>query len=453
MKLYNFLHRKVEEFIPLKSPVGMYSCGPTTYDFVHIGNLRTFIFEDVLQRVLEANGLEVKRVMNITDIDDKIIKGAKDAGLPIEEFSKPYEKVFMEDLSKLNIKYANVYPKATEHIGHMIKYIEELIKKGLAYAREGSVYFDISESPGYGKLTGLENISLKEGTRISSDEYTKDDVQDFALWKSVESTEVGYDSPWGRGRPGWHIECSVMSQEYLGNTFDIHAGGVDLIFPHHENEIAQAEGKTGEKFVNFFVEGEHLLVDGAKMAKSKGNFYKLKDLEEKGIEPVVFRYLTLTAHYRDKLNFSWESLQGAHNALNNLREKIRGWNEEIGLSEQSNLGDNLFWQRFFESVNNDLNLPQAVAVLWEMVNSDTTTPGRSKVLLEMDKILGLNLDQYLGKTIEIPEGVQKLIGRREEARKTGNFKESDKLRHEIKKLGYEILDTESGPKIKKTNAS
>ena len=179
----------------------------------------------------------------------------------------------------------------------------------------------------------------------------------------------------------------------------------------------------------------------------------VKDLEEKGIEPVVFRYLTLTAHYRDKLNFSWESLQGAHNALNNLREKIRGWNEEIGLSEQSNLGDNLFWQRFFESVNNDLNLPQAVAVLWEMVNSDTTTPGRSKVLLEMDKILGLNLDQYLGKTIEIPEGVQKLIGRREEARKTGNFKESDKLRHEIKKLGFEILDTESGPKIKKTNAS
>src|SRR3989344_327557 len=455
LKLYNVLSRRLEDFLSINPPkVGLYTCGPTTYDFVHIGNLRTFIFEDILQRVLEVNGLEVKRVMNITDIDDKIIKGASVASLPINEFSAPYEAAFMHNLGELNIKYANVFPKATEHIGHMVKYIEVLINKGLAYVEEdGSVYFDISKFPGYGKLSGLENIQLKEGTRVLSDEYTKDDVQDFALWKSVKPDEVGFDSPWGRGRPGWHIECSVMSQEYLGNTFDIHAGGVDLIFPHHENEIAQAEGKTGEKFVNFFVEGEHLLVDGAKMAKSKGNFYKLKDLEEKGIEPVVFRYLTLTAHYRDKLNFSWESLQGAHNALNNLREKIRGWNEEIGLSEQSNLGDNLFWQRFFESVNNDLNLPQAVAVLWEMVNSDTTTPGRSKVLLEMDKILGLNLDQYLGKTIEIPEGVQKLIGRREEARKTGNFKESDKLRHEIKKLGFEILDTESGPKIKKTNAS
>ncbi len=450
LKLYNFLSRNIEEFIPLNPPnVGMYTCGPTTYDFVHIGNLRTFIFEDILQRVLEANSLEVKRVMNITDIDDKIIKGAKEAGLQIGEFSAPYEVAFTADLGKLNIKYANVFPKATEHIGHMVKYIEELLKKDLAYVeKDGSVYFDISKFPGYGKLSGLENIKLKEGTRVLSDEYSKDDVQDFALWKSVEVGEVGYDSPWGRGRPGWHIECSVMSQEYLGNTFDIHAGGVDLIFPHHENEIAQSEGKTGEKFVNFFVEGEHLLVEGAKMAKSSGNFYKLQDLESKGFEPLALRYLFLTAHYRDKLNFTWESLGASQNALNNLREQIRSWDTKNGLPEQPNLADNPFWQRFLEAANNDLNLPQAIAVAWEMVKSGDTTSGASAVLLEMDKILGLGLKEYLGKTIEVSEEVQKLVEQRETARKAGNFEQSDKLRKEIEDLGFRIEDTPSGPKVK-----
>ena len=317
LRLYNYLTRKIEDFQPLNPPsVGMYTCGPTTYDFVHIGNLRTFIFEDILQRVLEETGFDINRVMNITDIDDKIIKGAREKGLSIEEFSKPYEHAFMEDLAKLNIKYANSFPKATEHVGHMIKYIEELIKKGLAYVEEdGSVYFDISKFPEYGKLSRLKGQTLKPGVRVKADEYTKDNVSDFALWKSVEHSEVGYDSPWGRGRPGWHIECSVMSQEYLcgerSRTIDIHTGAVDLIFPHHENEIAQAEGKTSHKFVNFFVEGEHLLVEGEKMAKSANNFFKLKDLEDKGFNPIEFRYLCLTAHYRDKLNFTWESLKGA----------------------------------------------------------------------------------------------------------------------------------------------
>ena len=242
LKLYNFLSRKVEEFIPLNPPkVGLYTCGPTTYDFAHIGNLRTFVFEDVLQKVLEVNGFTVKRVMNITDIDDKTIKGAREKGLGISEFSAPFEKAFFQDLEKLNIKSANVYPKATEHIGHIIKYIEQLLKKGLSYVeKDGSVYFDISKFPDYGRLTGVDKRQLKSGTRVLSDEYSKDNVSDFALWKAVEANEVGYDSPWGRGRPGWHIECSVMSQEYLGQTFDIHAGGVDLLFPHHENEIAQS---------------------------------------------------------------------------------------------------------------------------------------------------------------------------------------------------------------------
>ncbi len=450
VKLYNFLTRKIEEFQPINPPhVGYYSCGPTTYDYVHIGNLRTFIFEDILQRVLEMSGYEVKRVMNITDIDDKIIKGAKEKGLPIGEFSAPFERSFMQDLEKLNIEYANVFPKATEHIGHMIKYIEELVKKGLAYAEEdGSVYFDISKFPSYGKLSGLEGRTLKPGIRVKADEYTKDDVSDFALWKASSPDEVGYDSLWGRGRPGWHIECSVMSQEYLGETFDIHAGGVDLLFPHHENEIAQSEGKTGRPFVNFFIEGEHLLVDGQKMAKSAGNFYKLKDVGDKGFEPIALRYLFLTAHYRDKINFTWESLSGAQSALNNLREQIRSWKEPSGLLEQSNLESNPFWQKFTEAARNDLNMPQAVAALWDMIHNAEFTSERSIVLLEMDKILGLGLDKFLGKPIEVPDQMKELVNKRENARKSGDFKKSDEIRHEIKKLGYEVEDTESGPKIK-----
>jgi len=444
VKLYNFLTHKIEDFEPINPlKVGFYSCGPTTYNFVHIGNLRTFIFEDILQRVLEVNGFQVKRVMNITDIDDKIIKGAKEKGLPISEFSVPFEKSFFEDLEKLNIKSANVYPKATEHIGHMIKYIKELIKKELAYVeKDGSVYFDISQFPDYGKLSGVEKRELKSGTRILSDEYSKDNVSDFALWKAVEADEVGYDSPWGKGRPGWHIECSVMSQEYLGQTFDIHTGGVDLIFPHHENEIAQSEGKTTHKFVNFFVEGEHLLVDGAKMAKSVGNFYKMKDLEDKTFDPLAFRYLCLMAHYRDKLNFTWESLQGAQNALHNLRETIREWDEpEIGCAQ--------YEQDFAGVINNDLGMPQALAVLWDMVKSDYPTSAKAKTILGMDKVLGLKLDEYLGKKIEVPQQIMKLVNQREQARKSEDFKKSDKLRHEIKKLGYEVEDIPSGPKVKR----
>lgn len=443
LKLYNFLSRKIEDFIPLNpSSVGFYTCGPTTYDFAHIGNLRTFIFEDILQRVLEVNGFNVKRVMNITDIDDKIIKGAKEKDLPISEFSVPFEKAFFQDLEKLNIKSANVYPKATEHIGHMIKYIEELIKKGLAYVeKDGSVYFDISQFPDYGKLSGIEKRELRSGTRVLSDEYSKDDVSDFALWKAVKPDEVGYGSPWGRGRPGWHIECSVMSQEYLGQTFDIHAGGVDLLFPHHENEIAQSEGKTTHKFVNFFVEGEHLLVNGQKMAKSAGNFYKLKDLEEKDFDPLSFRYLCLTAHYRDKLNFTWKSLEAAQNALNNLREEIRDW-------DQPKIGCAQYEQDFREAINNDLGMPQALAILWDMVRSNYPTSAKAKTILEMDKVLGLRLDEYLGKYLEVPSQIMKLVEKREVVRKLGKFKKADELRKEIHKLGYTIEDTPAGPKVK-----
>lgn len=443
LRLFNTQTRNVEEFKPLNGQkVGLYTCGPTVYNLAHIGNLRTYLFEDLLQRVLEANGFEVLRVMNITDIEDKIIKNAKEQNLTIEEFTKPFEKAFFEDLDKLNIKHANVYPKATEHVEKMVKYIEVLIQKGFAYIEEdGSVYFDISKFPDYGKLSGLENRTLKTGTRVLSDEYEKENAQDFALWKSVEPSEVGYSSPWGKGRPGWHIECSVMSQEYLGDTFDIHTGGVDNIFPHHENEIAQSEAKTGKKFCNYFLHGEHLLVDGKKMAKSLNNFYTLRDLEEKGFDFLAYRYLILTASYRDKLNFTWESLGSASNALNKLRSEIRAW-------ESPDRFDPNFWQRFLDPANNDLGLPQAVAVMWDLVKSDLPSEIKSATLLKMDEILGLDLAKYVNIPIEVPENIQRLVNERENARVAGDFKKSDELRHEIKKLGFEIEDTPTGPKIK-----
>lgn len=443
LKLFNTLTRKIEEFKPIdKSQIGIYTCGPTVYDFMHIGNLRTFIFSDLLLRTLIANGLKVKTVRNITDIDDKIIKKAREKEMSIEELTKDYTQAFFEDLEKLNILPVDVNPKATEYIGEMINYIDELIKKGFAYQeKDDSVYFDISKFEGYGKLSQIDKGQLKTGTRVLSDEYTKEDVQDFALWKAVLANEFGYDSPWGKGRPGWHIECSVMSQEYLGDTFDIHVGGIDLLFPHHENEIAQSEGKTGKKFVNYFVHGEHILVDSQKMSKSLKNFYTLADLEEQGFDPRSLRYLYLTAHYRDKLNFTFSSLQASANALNNLKSEIRAWEQPKGDVGQ-------FWQRFLEAASSDLNMPQAVAVMWELVKSDMPTSQKAKDLLEMDQILGLGLKEYLGKPVEVPSEVMELVEKRENARKSGNFAESDELRKEIKELGFEIKDTPNGPRIK-----
>lgn len=443
LKLFNTLSRSVEEFKPLKpGKVGLYTCGPTVYDYPHIGNLRTFIFSDILYRTLKAQGYDVKFVQNITDIDDKIIKNAKLRNLSIEEFTKDYTQHFFADILKLNILPADVYPKATEHVGKMVKYIQKLLEKAFAYLeKDGSVYFDISKFPGYGKLSGLEKMELKSGTRILSDEYTKDDVQDFALWKSVGPKEFGYDSPWGKGRPGWHIECSVMSQEYLGETLDIHAGGIDLTFPHHENEIAQSEAYTGKEFARVFVHAEHLLVEDKKMSKSLGNFYTLRDIEAKGIEPLAFRYLVLTAHYRDKLNFTWESLTAAQKALDNLREVLRGL-DMPGNEDRSALA------RFMEALDEDLNTSKAAAVMWAIVKSDLESSTKSATILKMDEVLGLGLEEFIGKKLEVPDKVQKLIQAREKAREEKDFKKSDELRKEIKKLGYDISDNSSGPQVK-----
>ena len=437
MKFFNSLSRKVEEFKPLKEPhVGMYTCGPTVYDFMHIGNLRTFIMSDLLLRTLKFNGFKVKSVQNITDIDDKIIKRAKERGEDVPEVAREFTKYFIEDVAKLNISIEDIIsPRATDYIPQMIQYIEELIKKRFAYEKEGSVYFDISKFEKYGKLSGVSGRELKTGARNLSDNYTKDDIQDFSLWK--KDGEFGFESPWGKGRPGWHIECSVMSQLNLGDTFDIHAGGVDLLFPHHENEIAQSEARTGKKFVNYFVHGAHLFVDGQKMSKSLNNFYTLRDVAENGFEPLALRYLYLQTHYRQEMNFTWDSLEAAQTALQRMRNEALDSEDGIISAE--------FERRFKDAINDDLNMPQALAVVWEMLKSNILEEDKAVTLLEMDKVLGLDLKKKKEKIeIEIPEEVKRLVLEREQLRKEKRYDQADQRRNRIRKLGFDIEDKEEG---------
>ena len=445
MKIYNTLTRRVEEFQPISPPnVGMYTCGPTVYNYQHIGNFRTMTFSDILRRTLIFNGYRLKAVMNITDIDDKTIKGASDNNVSLGEFTSKYTQIFFDDLKKLNIQPVDVVTKATDYVDQMVGYIEELVENGSAYVeKDGSVYFDISKFKDYGKLSGIENRELQTGTRVLSDEYTKDNVQDFALWKSVKQDEVGYDSPWGKGRPGWHIECSVMSQKNLGDTFDIHAGGVDLLFPHHENEIAQSQAKTGKKFVNYFVHAEFLLVDGKKMSKSLNNFYTVKDIEEKGFDPMALRYLYLTAHYRKQLNFTWESLSGAQTTLNRLRSIVAGLRDEKErnvLSEEKLTKVEEYRNKFDIAMSDDLNTPEALAVLWEAVKSNIPGTDKLDLLLSFDEILGLGLLQVDGSKRQIPDEVKGLVEKREKLRLEGKFEEADKIRKEIEELGFPVQD-------------
>ncbi len=468
LKLYNTLSRKIEEFTPLNPPnVSLYTCGPTVYDYTHIGHLRTYVGNDILRRILEGNGYEVKHVMNITDVghlvsdedtgEDKIEKGARESGRSVWDVAKFFEEYFWNSVEAVNIKRPNIIAKATDHINEQIKLIHKLEKNGFIYKTEQAIYFDISKFPNYTKLSGqkLEEKSVGAREDVVVDKQ-KRNPQDFALWfftvGHFKDHVMRWPTQWGEGFPGWHIECSAMAMEYLGDTVDIHTGGVDHIPIHHTNEIAQSEAATGKPFVKFWVHHEFLLVDGEKMSKSKKNFYRIDEVSQKGFDSLALRYLFLTAHHRDKINFTWKSLEAAQNALNKLREEVRQWSvfSEVsdGLSEQSKGDVGQFWQKFLEVANNDLNLPQAIAVLWEMVRSDTPTSSKAKDILEMDKILGLGLDDFLGKPIEIPDEIMHLVRKREQARNTGDFKASDKLRKEIKKLGYVIEDTPSGPKIK-----
>ena len=466
LKLYNTLSRKAEEFSPLNPPqVGMYACGPTVYDYTHIGHLRKYIGDDILRRTLEINGFLVKHVMNITDVghltsdedngDDKLEKGAKERGQTVWEVAKFFEDYFFKSVESVNVLRPNIVARATEHISEQIKLIEKLEKKGFIYKTEEAIYFDISKFPDYGKLSGQSLEDEKTGARqeVVVDKNKKN-PQDFALWfftvGRFKDHVMRWSSPWGEGFPGWHIECSAMSMEYLGNTLDIHTGGVDHINIHHTNEIAQSEAATGKQFVRYWIHHEFLLVDGEKMSKSKKNFYTVDDIREKGIDPIALRYLFLTAHYRDKINFTWKSLEAAQNALNNLREVVREWDHKQNTPGVKSPNTPGVEEKFRDALNNDLNTPQALAVMWEMIRSDYPTSAKAEVLLKMDKILGLGLEEYIGKKLEIPAKVMELAEKRENARKSGDFKKSDEIRKRIKKMGFEIEDTTSGPKIKRS---
>src|SRR3954470_2035381 len=371
LTLFNTLGRKLEPFVPLvPGEATVYICGPTVYNEVHIGNLRTFLFGDLLRRSLRYLGFKVTQVMNLTDVDDKTIQGAHKAGVSLPEYTEPFVKTFLRDLDALHMERVEHFPKATEHIPEMIALIEELIAKGHAYVTDGSVFFKIASDPRYGALSGFDLDQARQGERVASDEYGKEDVRDFGLWKAVKPGEPSWDSPWGPGRPGWHIECSAMSMKYLGETFDLHCGGVDLIFPHHENEIAQSESATGKPFVKAWLHSEHLLVDGQKMSKSLGNQYTLPQLLERGYAARALRYLFLSVHYRQKLNFTFESLDGAAGALrrvDEMRFRLHHAEEKGGPDTRLAEAAASLRQGFAAGLADDLNLAVALAALFAYV--------------------------------------------------------------------------------------
>jgi len=458
MKIYNTMTRKKEEFKPLvKGQVGLYTCGPTVYNFAHIGNLRTYVFQDILKRWLIYRGFKVKHVMNITDVDDKTIRDSQAQGTPLKKFTKKFEKDFFKDLESLNIIPADITPRATECIEDMVKIIKTLIDKGFAYKGEdGSVYFSIKRFKDYGKLAKLKLDNLKPTAQISSDEYLKEDVRDFALWKAwtEKDGDVFWETELGKGRPGWHIECSTMSSKELGLPFDLHTGGVDLIFPHHTNEIAQSESASGKQFVKYWMHAEHLLVDGKKMSKSLGNFYTLRDLLKKGYSAKAIRYLLMSAHYRTQLNFKEDGLKQIEKTLQNLLDFMDRIKQDVSGDGEVKIEE--FKKRFEDAMDDDLNMPLALAAVFDFVSTVNKAMEEKKIskknlkevykqMLEFDKILGI-LEH---KKEKIPKEISELAKQREEARKNKDWKTSDKLRDEIKDRGYLIEDTPSGYRIKK----
>ncbi len=480
LRIYNTLSRKIEDFKPIDpEKIGIYTCGPTVYREVHIGNFRTYIGGDILRRVLTYNGHRVVHVKNITDVGhmrnisgnhhssanspqadqiDPIIEEAIKKGKTPQEIAEHFTKLYLSDEKKLNILPATVYPKATEHVKEMIEIIKVLLKKGFAYETNGTVYFDVKKFKSYGKLSGntLDKMdNLLKAVRVSLETDKKDSI-DFALWKKAEKDRfMKWESPWGEGFPGWHIECSAMSIKYLGDSFDIHTGGEDLIFPHHEDEIAQSEAATGQKFANYWAHGGYLLVDGEKMSRSKGNVYTILDLEKQGFDPLSFRYLTLTVHYKSKMNFTFKALEAAQTALNHLREIVSQYDvPKISRDGQRSSAEHE--KRFLEAINDDLNIPKALSIVWEMVKSDFPTPDIAESLFKFDKILGLDLENaksYIKKEKEtVPEKIMELIAQRDELRKNKRYNLADQVRHKIEKLGYEIQDGEDGStNVKKIN--
>lgn len=455
IRFFNTLSRRKDEFHAIvDKKVGLYTCGPTVYDYAHIGNWRTYLFEDVLRRTLEYHGYDVKHVMNITDVDDKTIRGAMSRGVSLDDYTRPFIEAFYADRDTLNVLPAHVYPRATEHIPEMVALIKTLLDKGIAYkSDDGSIYYDISKFPGYGKLSHFRIEELKAGARVRSDEYEKAEVSDFALWKAWDEADgdVYWETELGKGRPGWHIECSAMSTKYLGQPFDIHTGGVDNIFPHHENEIAQSEGATGIPFVNYWMHSEHLLVDGRKMSKSLGNFYTLRDVVAKGYDPIVFRYLVLQAHYRTKLNFTWKAMDGARAALDGLYEFMG----RLDKGKPTGLDDWVERARtaFADALADDLNTPVALASVFGLVKEVNARGGGGsevyQAMLDFDQVLGLRLAEGAKvETAVVPSEILALVEEREKARKARDFTNADRIREAITQAGYIVEDTPQGPRVK-----
>jgi cysteinyl-tRNA synthetase len=463
LRLYNTLTQQVQEFTPMDGKtVRMYTCGPTVYNYVHIGNLRTFTFQDILRRWLKARGFVLDHVMNITDVEDKIIRSAMQQNKTIQEYTSVYEKAFLEDTDALRLERPERLVRATEHIPEMVDAIEKLEQKGFTYQSDGSVYYKISKFPEYGKLSHLDMSGIRAGARVDVDEYDKADARDFVLWKAKRDSEPSWDAPMGPGRPGWHIECSVMAMKYLGETLDIHAGGIDLTFPHHENEIAQSEALTGKPFSRFWLHAEHLIVEGQKMSKSLGNFYTLRDLFEKGYQPEAIRYLLVSVPYRKKLNFTFEGLKAAATAIDRLRNyKLRLDTDKFSAGENAAISERtaLARRQFEDSLDDDLNTAEALAAIFEYVR-DTNSSMDAGEFHEGNRAAALELFQSFDDILDVlrptasAEGiteaqVEALIAERLQAKKTKNFKRSDEIRAELLERGVILEDTKEGMRWKR----
>jgi cysteinyl-tRNA synthetase len=471
LKLFNTLSRSVQEFSPLDpagKKVGMYCCGPTVYDFAHIGNWRTFVFADLVRRTLEFSGYDVQHVMNITDIEDKIIKRVRENKTTLREFTGQFETAFLDDLKALGCREPHVKPRATEYIAEIIALIEKLVARGVAYkASDGSVYFSITKYQGcgchYGQLLKLNFDEMRAGERVSSDEYEKESVADFALWKArvPDDGDIFWPSPFGEGRPGWHIECSAMSMKVLGESFDLHLGGEDLKFPHHEDEIAQSEGATGKPFVKYWLHGAHLLVEGRKMSKSLGNYFTLRDLQAKGFTGREVRYLLLTAHYRETFNFTLDGLAGAKTALARIDECVGKLRERAAdmLALEKNPGTNSsvsLLPSFTAALSEDLNISGAWGAVFEWVREvnrrlaeHSLSPTAAETALiewnKVDSVLGIGVKTET----EVPAEILALADARTEAKKAKDFKRADAIRDELKAKGWVIEDSPKGIKLKK----
>jgi cysteinyl-tRNA synthetase len=470
VRLHNTLGRRLETLQPRTPPqVRLYTCGPTVYDFVHIGNFRTFLFEDVLRRALRTLGYDVLQVMNLTDVDDKIIRGVQEAGIGIDEFTQPFIDGFFADLDALHIERAESYPRATRHIEEMVALVATLVERGHAYEADGSVFFRIASDEDYGKLSGVDLEGVRQGERVASDTYDKEDVRDFVLWKAAKPGEPAWDSPWGPGRPGWHVECSAMSMRYLGESFDIHCGGVDNIFPHHENEIAQSESATGQPFARQWLHSEHLIVDGEKMSKSLGNFFTLEDLVNGGAAPRTIRYLMISVHYRQKLNFTFEGLEQAANALRRIDEmRFRLAHAAVKLQGEGALAGPLEAARteFDAALADDLNASRALAAVFGLVRAvntaieaDTLTAADreqvAEALGEFDRVFGVLdparwLEEADDEAALREEEIERLIAERFEARRHKDFTRSDEIREKLRQAGIVLEDTPQGTRWKRT---